>query len=108
MDLQAKPTEKLLNDTPVLTPENDGDPATVKPAWYWIKDANGFGSVTVTMVFVSFWVTTLAYIASLVDHVGNVSIRPFDVAACGTYFIPILGLYFGRKFTDAKFNATGK
>jgi hypothetical protein len=79
------------------------DPTEVKPAWYWIKDTKGYGSVTVTMVFVAFWVTTLAYIVSLVEKIGGVTIRPFDVAACSAYFIPILTLYFGRKFTDAKF-----
>ena len=83
------------------------DPSVVKPAWYWVKDARGYGSVTVTMVFVSFWVTTMAYSLSIVDHIGKVAVRPFDVGACSAYFIPILTLYFGRKFTDAKFNAKG-
>ena len=87
-----------------VDPDTDGDPSTVKPAWYWIKDTKGFGSVTVTLVFVSFWVTTLAYLASIVEHVGPVAVRQFDVAAASTYFIPILTLYFGRKFTDAKFS----
>lgn len=78
------------------------DVSEVKPAWYWINDASGHGSITATMVFVAFWVTTIAFIASIVDKVGPVSIRPFDIGACGAYFIPILTLYFGRKFTDAK------
>lgn len=78
------------------------DISEVKPAWYWIKDSKGYGSVTVTFLFIAFWVTTAAYILSIVDHVGPVSIRPFDVAACSAYFIPLLTLYFGRKWTDAK------
>lgn len=83
-------------------PDSDNDPSTVKAKWYWIKDSKGFGSVTVTFTTIAFWVTTLAYILSIVDHIGPVSIRPFDVGACGTYFIPILTLYFGRKWTEAK------
>lgn len=78
------------------------DPTEVKPAWYWIKDSKGYGSVTVTFTTVAFWVTTVAYIMSMVEKVGPVSIRPFDVAACSAYFIPILTLYFGRKWTEAK------
>lgn len=74
---------------------------TVKPAWYWIKDTSGEGSVTVTMLFVAFWVTTIAYVLSVIDHIGSVSIRTFDVGACSAYFIPILTLYFGRKWTDS-------
>lgn len=78
------------------------DVTEVKPAWYWIKDSKGYGSVTVTFTTVAFWVTTAAYIMSMVEKVGPVSIRPFDVAACSAYFIPILTLYFGRKWTEAK------
>lgn len=87
-------------------PTDTTDPTEVKPAWYWVKDAKGYGSVTVTLVFVAFWVTTLAYVMAIADKVGPVSVRPFDVAACSAYFIPILTLYFGRKFTDAKFLPT--
>lgn len=88
--------------SPDSTDASEPDVAEVKPAWYWIKDSKGYGSVTVTMVFISFWVTTLAYVASIVDKVGPVSIRPFDIGACSAYFVPILTLYFGRKLTDAK------
>lgn len=78
------------------------DVTEVKPAWYWIKDSKGYGSVTVTFTTVAFWVTTVAYILSMVEKIGPVAIRPFDVAACSAYFIPILTLYFGRKWTEAK------
>lgn len=84
---------------------SNSDPSQVKPAWYWIKDTKGYGSVTVTMVFVSFWITTLAYVFSIFEKLGPLQIRPFDVSACSSYFLPILTLYFGRKFTDAKFNS---
>lgn len=104
MDSQPLPPDQQLDPAaPVVQDTPTGDPGEVKPAWYWIKDSKGYGSVTVTMVFVSFWVTTLAYIMSIVDHVGSIAIRPFDVAACSAYFVPILTLYFGRKFTEAKF-----
>lgn len=83
------------------------DETEVKPAWYWIKDSKGYGSVTVTFTTVAFWVTTVAYIMSMVEKVGPVSIRPFDVAACSAYFIPILTLYFGRKWTEAKMGNGG-
>lgn len=92
-------------DKPTTTVE---DPSVVKPAWYWIKDTKGNGSVTVTMIFIAFWVTTLAFIMSIVDHIGSVTIRPFDVAACSAYFIPILTLYFGRRWTEAKFSSEEK
>ena len=80
------------------------DPARVKDSWLWIKDAKGFGSVTVTFTTIAFFVTTLAYLASIFLKVGKVEFRQFDVAACSAYFIPILTLYFSRKYTEAKFN----
>ena len=74
----------------------------VKDSWLWIRDTKGYGSVTVTFVTIAFFVTTLAYTLSIVEAIGPVQIRPFDVAACSAYFIPILTLYFGRKWTEAK------
>jgi hypothetical protein len=98
----------VSNETDVTTTKvSDSiipDVNQVKPAWYWVKDTKGYGSVTVTMVFVSFWITTLAYVFSIFEKIGPLQIRPFDVAACSSYFLPILTLYFGRKFTDSKFN----
>lgn len=70
--------------------------------WYWLRNDKGATSITATMVFVSFWVTTLAYLASAASKIGDLEIREFDVAACTAYFVPILTLYFGRKWTDAK------
>lgn len=82
--------------------DNTENPSQVKPACYWIKDSKGNGSVTVTLIFVSFWVTTLAYILSIFEKLGPLQVRSFDVAACSAYFIPICTLYFGRKWTDSK------
>ena len=79
------------------------DPNEVTAKWYWVKDARGHGSVTVTLVFVSFWVTTILYILSHIEKIGPLAIRQFNVAACASYFTPILSLYFGRKLTDAKY-----
>lgn len=100
---QTSKKQLKKEDVPcVHGPDTDGDPSTVKPAWYWIKDTRGYGSVTVTMIFISFWVTTLSYLMSIVEKLGPLTVRPFDVAACSAYFIPILTLYFGRKWTETK------
>jgi hypothetical protein len=70
--------------------------------WYILKDSRGQGSITVTLMLVSFWVTTIAYLLSLVGKIGDVEFREFDPAAASAYLIPILTLYFGRKWTDSK------
>lgn len=89
---------------PVLPLPPSDDPTEVQPSKLWLRDSRGYGSVTLTILMVSFFVTTLAYVLSIIEHIGKVSIRPFDVSACAGYFIPILTLYATRKFTEAKFN----
>jgi hypothetical protein len=73
------------------------------PSWLWIRDTGGFPSVSVTLLVVAFVVTTLAFLASIFVSIGPLAFRAFDVAACSAYFVPILSLYFGRRWTDAKY-----
>ena len=74
-----------------------------KASWFWIKNSSGQASLSVTFLTVSFLVTTAAYVVSMFERVGPLQLRPFDVGATSTYFIPLLTLYFGRRWTDAKF-----
>lgn len=97
MSNEEKPCENCVN-CPAKTEEK------VKDSWLWIRDAKGYGSVTVTFTTVAFWVTTIAYVLAIFEKIGPISIRPFDVAACSAYFVPVMTLYWGRKFTEAKFN----
>jgi hypothetical protein len=69
---------------------------------FWMKDSSGFPSVTITFLFVSFWITTLAYVLSIVSKIGPVEIRSFDVGACSAYFGIIFSAYIARRYTDAR------
>lgn len=73
-----------------------------KVPFFWMRDSSGHRSVSVTLLIVSFIVTTVAFVLSIFEKIGPLSIRSFDVAACSSYFIPVLTLYFSRKWTDAK------
>ena len=85
------------------------DTAAQKPSWFWIKDDKSTASVTVTFTTIAFLVTTLAYLVSIFDKASifgqEIAFRQFDVAACSAYFVPILTLYFGRKFTKARYGS---
>jgi hypothetical protein len=81
--------------------------ATKIPCW-WMKNAKGVQSVSVTLLVVAFVVTTLMYIASAFVKLGPIEMRPFDVGACSVYFIPIASLYFGRRYTTTKFEQSTK
>lgn len=73
---------------------------------FWINGNDGKPSMSATFAAASFVVTTLIYIASAFEKIGPVTIRPFDAAACSSYLIPCLGLYFGRRWTDASSSST--
>jgi len=79
-------------------------PETPKASWFWLKNSSGEPSMSVTFLTISFLVTTFGYVASMFEQIGPLQVRPFDASACGTYFIPLLTLYFGRRWTDAKFS----
>lgn len=74
----------------------------LKPSWFWIKNSKGEASVSVTLLVVAFIVTTASYATSMFESIGPLTPRPFDSGACSAYFIPLLTLYFGRRWTEAK------
>jgi len=77
-------------------------PEVSKTSKLWMKDSNGYPSISVTMLAISFWVTTVAYIASMFSKIGPVEFKSFDSGACGAYFGLILGTYVARRATEAK------
>ena len=78
------------------------------PSWMWIKDSQGNPSASLTFLTIAFWVTTVSFVASILTKAGTVEFRPFDAGACAAYLTPLLTLYFGRRFTDAKFMTSSK
>lgn len=78
---------------------SESEKTVLKDKWYLVGDSKGNASVSTTLLVVSFFVTTVAYVLNMF----NLSwIRPFDVAATSVYLIPICSLYFGRRFTESK------
>ena len=71
-----------------------------KMSWIWIKNTSGNPSMSATFATVAFVATTLIYIASVFEKIGPFSIRPFDPGVCSAYLIPVLGLYFSRRYTE--------
>lgn len=73
------------------------------PFTFWVRGPNGKPSISATFATVSFFTTTAVYIISIFEKIGPYAIRPFDAAACGIYLVPIMSLYFGRRWTDSRF-----
>lgn len=68
----------------------------------WISDTAGNPSMSATFAAIAFLITTAIYVLSIFESIGPLKIRAFDAAACGSYLIPSLGLYFGRRWTAEK------
>lgn len=91
-----------MTNEELQTQNSDTSPSTVKPKSYFffLKNAKGEPSVSLTMVFWAFIFTSILYILNAFEAIGPIKLRPFDVAATGVYFSSVCALYFGRKFTD--------
>lgn len=85
--------ETILSE-PVASPDKQSSVSS-----FWINDTTGNPSLSATFATISFFVTTAIYVASIFEKIGPVVIRPFDPAAASAYLIPVLGLYFGRRWT---------
>lgn len=87
-------------------PKPDDEPlpdiTEINSRWWTIKDAQGYGSVTLTMAVVSFIATTVWFVLSIFEKIGPITIRPFDAGACSAFFVPILTTYVARKYTESK------
>lgn len=85
--------------------EVDSLPTTkTATSWIWIKDTNGNPSMSATFATIAFFVTTLSFVFSIFESIGPFTFRPFDVGACGAYLVPILTLYFSRRWTADRIN----
>lgn len=64
-----------------------------------LKNSDGKPSASFTMVYSAFVVSLIWFALSLfeIPHV-----RQFDVAMASGFLTPLIGLYFGRRWSDGK------
>lgn len=76
-----------------------------KSPWWLMKNSRGQKDAMWTLTFISFVVTTTAYVGSLFEsiQIGDmmISFRPFDgLGYAAVVLVPLLGAYFGRRYTQ--------
>lgn len=90
-------TEKLSN---VPAPE------APKAAWWWLKNTKNKPDAALTMLVVAFLIVTGTYALSVVGEltIGTVHLvmNAFTTDYATTVMAPLMALYFGRRYTDAK------
>ena len=62
-----------MDDKATMSVQNSQLVANTKP-WFWVRDAGGHQSVSVTLLVVSFVATTLAYVLSIFQKLGPRSV----------------------------------
>jgi hypothetical protein len=68
----------------------------------FLKNTAGEKSASLTMMIIGFIVVTLWLLVSIVSKIGHLEIRPFSSSEAMSFLVPLMTLYFGRRFTDGK------
>lgn len=75
-----------------------------KASWIWIKNSAGKADAILTLLVLSFLITTGAYIISFIGtlDIGSFSFEfnPFDISYATAVVCPLTAAYVGRKWTD--------
>ena len=66
----------------------------------YLRNSNGQPSASLTMALVSFILVTAWLVFWVVGTTFGLHVPAFDSAAAMGYMTPLLGLYFGRRWTD--------
>lgn len=72
----------------------------------FLKNSDGKPSVSLTMVVISFNVVILWLVAWIFGSALGVAVPEFDVASATGLLMPILGLYFGRRWNSSPSSST--
>jgi hypothetical protein len=69
---------------------------------FWIRNTRSEKSASLTLVIVAFSVIMLHMLLSIFVSPLGIAITPFQAAESMLVLTPLLGLYWGRRNTDAK------
>jgi len=76
--------------------------------YMFLKDSKGQSSASFTFALIAFIITSLSVILGIFENVAigefSMSFRSLDASIITAYLVPVMTLYFGRRWTEAKFN----
>ncbi len=77
-----------------------------KASWFWMKNTSGKPDAALTLMVLAFLLSCfLAVVGALEEvNVGDTSIafNDFNMGFATVVLIPLIGLYFGRRWTDTQ------
>lgn len=69
---------------------------------HWIKNSKNEPSASLTFAVIAFTITMIHMTLSIIVNPFGLAITPFNASEAMVVLTPIMALYFGRRFTDAK------
>lgn len=102
--LSEQKKEKLMINSENIEETTRDVSERSKPYWFWMKNTKGEASASLTFMTIAFFVMTVAFVVSMFESVGPITLRQFDSSAASVYFIPLLSLYFGRRWSEEKYS----
>lgn len=76
----------------------------------FLKNSMGDKSGSFTFAAIAFFITSISVILGIFESVSvgefSMSFRSLDASIITAYLAPILGLYFGRRYTESKFSSS--
>ncbi len=75
-----------------------------KASWFWMKNTSGKADAALTLMVLSFLLSCVLAIAGAFQEirVGDTSVTftEYNMGFATTVLVPLIGLYFGRRWTD--------
>lgn len=89
-----------------LAPLTKASKPGVNGPWWMVKNSNGKKDAALTLMLLAFVFTLAMTFLSAIHTVNigdkNISFREFDMGFPTVVLIPLIGLYFGRRWTDVQ------
>lgn len=75
----------------------------------FFKNSKGEKSGSFTFAAIAFFITSTSVILGIFENMTfgefSISFRSLDASIITAYLVPIMGLYFGRRWTESKFDS---
>ena len=93
-----------MSENKRLAPLTEASRPSEEGSWWMIRNSRGKKDVALTLMLVSFVFSIALAVFGAVEtlNVGDnsVSFREFNMGFATTVLVPLIGLYFGRRWTD--------
>jgi hypothetical protein len=93
-----------MPDSKRLAPLTEGSRPNKKGSWWMVRNSSGKKDVALTLMLVSFTFSIALALFGAIETLDlgdrSISFREYNMGFATTVLVPLIGLYFGRRWTD--------